>query len=130
MCVIAKGDAGTVHKYPEGEEEPKCGAYTPQGITNKRGAERRHEVDLDDVDPWKLCQDCFPDEYKEYPENDHWFDVKGAHQWKGKLGSAYTCFVECTKDDCDFIVPCSSKKEAYDYGYHHKRYPDREAPNE
>lgn len=124
--VAAKGDAGTVHKYPEGEETPECGTYAPLGPAHSHGAKKRHEVDVDDVDPWKLCQKCFPDEYKKYPENDHWFDVKGAHQWKGTLGSDYTCFVECS--GCDFIQPCRSKSEAYNIGYHHKRYPEKEGP--
>lgn len=121
--VHAHGRAETVHKYPEDSNKPKCGAYTPDGIARKRGAEKRNEVDPAAVDPWQLCQDCYPDMYKKYPDNNHWFDVKPAHKWNGKLGSGYSCFVEC--DHCGWKEPATSKSQAYSMGYDHKRYPDR-----
>lgn len=120
--VAAKGDAGTVHKYPEGEDSPACGTYAPLGPASSHGAKRRNEVDVGEVDPWKLCQNCFPDEYKEYPENDHWFNVEPAWKWDGTLGSAYSHYVECS--GCDFKQPVGSKQEGYAIGYSHKRYPE------
>lgn len=120
--VAAKGAAGTVHLYPEGEKSPKCGTYAPLGPASSHGAKRRHAVDVDDVDPWTLCEKCFPDKHKDYPENDHWFDVRPAREWDGTLGSDYTCFVECTH--CGWKHPARSKSEAYAAGYDHKRYPD------
>lgn len=122
--VVARGDAGTVHKYDTESESPRCGAYAPKGPASSHGAKRRGEVTVDEVDPWNLCQDCFPEEYEKYPENDHWFNVEPAWKWDGKLGSKFTCFVECS--GCDFKQPCASESEAYHVGYTHKRYPDRE----
>lgn len=123
-----KADSGTVHKYEGDSRSPQCGAYTVEGLSrnNNQGALRRHEVDPEEVKPWTLCQDCYPDLYKKYPENDHWFNVEPAWKWKGKLGARYTCFVECQCEDCDWIQPASSKREAYSMGYDHKRYPERE----
>lgn len=120
--VPAKGAAGTVHLYPEGEKSPECGTQAPLGPASSHGAKMRHEVDVDDVDPWNLCQKCFPDKHKDYPENDHWFDVEPAWKWDGKLGSDYTYYVECS---CGWKHPAGSKSEAYSAGYDHKRYPDK-----
>lgn len=126
MVEVARGDAGTVHKFPADSDAPECGTITLTG-SHRAGALKRQKVDIDEIDPWNLCQKCFPQKYKKYPENDHWFDVKGAHEWKGKLGEDFTCFVEC---NCGFTQPCSSKSEAYAVGYDHKRYPERSEDDE
>ena len=124
--VAAKARSGTVHEFAEDEKAPTCGTQAILGpaANNNVGAKKSHEVDVDDVDPWKLCEKCYPERYKEYPDNDHWFDVEPAWKWDGALGGDFSCFVTCQK--CAFALPCRSKSEAYSVGYEHKRYPERD----
>lgn len=126
MAQPAKAKSDTVHLFPDDEKTPVCGTQAVIGpsANDNNGAKKSHPVDLEDVEPWNLCQKCFPDKYQKYPENDHWFDIVGSAEYNGTLGSAYYAVVQCS--ECDFEKPVTNKSQAYGVGYEHKRHPERD----